>query len=241
MRFLSALLPLLLLCPLSAGTVTSRTVPVVPWDSSSHQQLQLSPAVSRVQCGGRCLRAASCVALAFSSGQCRLLTCASGHTVSAAGLCEPDCPPGTELQAGQCHLQCPSGWSLFNNACYLRVAEKRLWAASEAHCGGLQEGAHLASVHSSQEETFIWDLMTNSSPSNYHIGLEHLASEPAQQFHWVDDTAVSYTNWRSGQPNFDQAQHLGTSVYLSGEAWCDVDMSTTYNFQSVCKFTAGTP
>ena len=234
-------LPLLLLPLLTTAAADGRHFPVLPWDSSDHQQLQLTSAGSLVQCGARCLRwvevgTGPCVALAFSAGQCRLLACPVGHSITD-GVCKPDCPAGTQLQGGQCVVQCPAGWSQSGGACYLRVTEPRSWAASEAHCAAQLSGAHLASIHSAAEEAFVWDLMSDSdaSPVNYHIGFEHLPSEPSKVFHWVDGTSVGYTHWRSDQPNFDQTKRLGTSMYVGGKAWCDIfhDVSS---FQSVCKF-----
>ncbi|KAF0308364.1 Snaclec stejaggregin-A subunit alpha [Amphibalanus amphitrite] len=234
----------LLLFLLSALPVPSsgsgQLLQVVPWDSADHPELALTAAVSPVQCGVRCLRwsgAQPCAALAFSTGQCRLLACPAGHSLTN-GVCAPDCPAGTALENGQCVVQCPAGWVTFGNACYLRVAEARSWAASETHCGAQLSGAHLASVHSAEEETFIWNLMSSNGalPVNYHVGFKHLGTDTAFAFHWVDGTTVVYTNWRTGQPNFDQTLDLGTSMYTSGEAWCDVSYDGSYVFHSICKF-----
>ena len=232
-------LALLVLLPSPGGAASGRLLPVVAWDSADFQQLQQVAAASSVQCGARCLRAAACAGISFSSGgACGLLGCPAGSTLTA-GVCEPDCPAGTVQQAdGSCLVQCATGWTSFGTACYKRVTATYAWGPAETHCASLLAGAHLASVHSAEEENFIWNTMTNNGLTaiNYHVGFKHRGTDAAYVFHWTDGTAVGYTNWRSGQPNFNQAVDLGVSMYSDG-AWCDVDHDgTTYVFQSMCKF-----
>ena len=143
--------------------------------------------------------------------------------------------------AVQCRLQA-AGWSQFNSAWYLRVTEARSWLDSKEHCNAQQEGAHLASILSSEEDTFIWGLMTSNGTTDvhYHIGFEHLPTEPDFTFHWTDDSSVGYTNWYHTNPDYDQTQHLGTSMYTNG-FWYDVYATHDTDFQSICKFNASSP
>uniref|UniRef100_A0AC34F8U9 C-type lectin domain-containing protein n=1 Tax=Panagrolaimus sp. ES5 TaxID=591445 RepID=A0AC34F8U9_9BILA len=49
---------------------------------------------------------------------------------------------------------CSEGWLQFNNSCYLSGSYWYDWQTAENFC--IQLGGHLASVHSSEEERYIW-------------------------------------------------------------------------------------
>jgi hypothetical protein len=57
---------------------------------------------------------------------------------------------------------CPSGWTLFNSYCYLLVpaSANATWANAEQDC--YSKGGHLASVHSTEENTFLINLATTA-------------------------------------------------------------------------------
>jgi hypothetical protein len=51
---------------------------------------------------------------------------------------------------------CPGGWTPFEAHCYLLVVSGATWADAENDCN--RKGGHLASVHSFDENTFIFSL-----------------------------------------------------------------------------------
>uniref|UniRef100_A0A3B1JQ99 C-type lectin domain-containing protein n=1 Tax=Astyanax mexicanus TaxID=7994 RepID=A0A3B1JQ99_ASTMX len=72
------------------------------------------------------------------------------------------------------------------------------WPASEENCVAM--GGHLASVHSSEEHTFIVNLVLNASSSDSAwIGGSDTAQEGA--WVWTDGSAFSYTYWNKGEPS----------------------------------------
>jgi hypothetical protein len=68
---------------------------------------------------------------------------------------------------------CPGGWALFNEHCYLLVESGATWADAETDCN--RKGGHLASVHSFDENTFIYSLQ--SSLTTLWIGATDAAVE----------------------------------------------------------------
>jgi len=52
---------------------------------------------------------------------------------------------------------CPDGWSKFDLSCYRLVYKRLTWSRAEGYCNEL--GGHLASVHSSEENDFIFGLV----------------------------------------------------------------------------------
>jgi hypothetical protein len=72
----------------------------------------------------------------------------------------------------------------------------RAWSAAESACTG--SGYTLASITSSGEQNQLEDALgTFTVP--YWIGLNDVAVEGT--YVWTPSTALSYTNWRSGEPN----------------------------------------
>ncbi|EYC37341.1 hypothetical protein Y032_0801g2419 [Ancylostoma ceylanicum] len=101
----------------------------------------------------------------------------------------------------RCTPHCDSEWTYFvqANSCY-KLFFGQKWDDAEAFC--IEQGGHLASVHSEQENTFVANLArTNEKQSNPHeltwIGLK--ASGNA--WVWSDKTKVDYINWAPKQPD----------------------------------------
>ncbi len=58
---------------------------------------------------------------------------------------------------------CPSGWQKFEGHCYLLVEKFATWANAENDC--ISKGGHLASIHSADENNFIFQLQPSPHPS----------------------------------------------------------------------------
>ncbi len=63
---------------------------------------------------------------------------------------------------------CPVGWELFDGHCYQLVANTATWTEAEEDCN--TKGGHLASIHSEDENTFIFKLWGSSSQYGLWIG-----------------------------------------------------------------------
>jgi hypothetical protein len=62
-----------------------------------------------------------------------------------------------------CHhdrCPCPGGWRLFDGHYYLFVKNDVNWTEAEKDCKN--KGAHLASIHSAAENTFLYSLWSGS-------------------------------------------------------------------------------
>ncbi|VDM40759.1 unnamed protein product [Toxocara canis] len=91
-------------------------------------------------------------------------------------------------------------WTLFNltNSTY-KVLPYDCQATPETYERDCEEeGAHLASIESAEEDQFVASLGTTSCNCK-HIGL-YSASSPQSSFQWRDGSEVKYTNWRAGEP-----------------------------------------
>jgi len=96
---------------------------------------------------------------------------------------------------------CPLGWSHFEGKCFQAVVEKLDWISARAFCKS--EGGELASIHSSQENSFVKDLVRA-------VGIEDLF--------WLggtDSESETVWQWSDGTP-WDYQDHYFTSS--GGEA-----------------------
>ena len=55
---------------------------------------------------------------------------------------------------------CSSGWQEFVGHCYLYVPNSATWTDAENDC--ISKGSHLASIHTAEENTFIYKLQSSS-------------------------------------------------------------------------------
>ena len=62
-------------------------------------------------------------------------------------------------------------------------------------------GGHLATISDSNENDFIYNLITENGFSECYFGFNDMEKEGV--FQWVTDESISYTNWAPGEPNND--------------------------------------
>ena len=91
---------------------------------------------------------------------------------------------------------CPEGWLMFGGKCYGHPKDNKLsWADAESYCQSWSAGAHLASVHSAEEQKFVQD----NFPGNIWLGGSDTNKEGS--WVWSDGTSFRYSDWSSGQPD----------------------------------------
>ncbi|XP_022111143.1 alpha-N-acetylgalactosamine-specific lectin-like [Acanthaster planci] len=115
-------------------------------------------------------------------------------------------------------LDCPPFWTRYGDNCYRFFGLPKKWQSAEDHCQEFftRSGqGHLASIHSSGEDSFLLQLWkTSLVPQTGELGKfvwlggNDLAEEGT--FVWSDGTNMTYQGWRDGQPdNKSVNQHCG--------------------------------
>ncbi|WKY08527.1 hypothetical protein Q1695_007784 [Nippostrongylus brasiliensis] len=111
--------------------------------------------------------------------------------VPTAAVCTPK----------KCTPHCDSEWTYFSqtNSCFKLFFNEK-WDDAEAFC--VEQGGHLASIHSEQENTFVANLArTNKKLTDPNdltwIGLQ----ADGNGWKWSDNTTVNYINWAPKQPD----------------------------------------
>merc|ERR1711902_375799 len=122
---------------------------------------------------------------------------------------------------------CPKGWEGFQNSCYLYENETKTWEAARRHCIDLK--ADLVNIQSGEENDFISNFYSGAV---YWIGLRRNETN-SDSFVWTDGTAMTYSNWQSGQPDNwgTEEEECVVTGYLGPSFWNDVDASTGEKLQ----------
>ncbi|XP_072018497.1 uncharacterized protein [Amphiura filiformis] len=116
----------------------------------------------------------------------------------------------------------------WNGHCYNYVASLKSWCDAEVYCCS-QYGAHLVSIHSSEENDFVKGLIGSDRT---WIGLNDKNTEDA--FEWSDGTQVNYTDWRGNQPNnADGGEDCAHFLDRPSKKWSDFKCHSEMKF--VCK------
>ncbi|KAK7079207.1 hypothetical protein SK128_003943 [Halocaridina rubra] len=90
---------------------------------------------------------------------------------------------------------CEENWTYFNNYCYYYSNYDYSYIATdfdsaEADC--VSKGAHLASIHTPEENDFVFSLLSSDSYSVW-VGITDYGN--SGNIEWSDGTSISFTKW----------------------------------------------
>jgi len=134
----------------------------------------------------------------------------------------------TEILLNAIHqIGCPLGWTELGFNCYKLFEQTLTWGDAENYC--LRKGAHLASVHSAEENNFL----TGLTRELHWLGGNDIAAEG--DWVWSDGSAWTFTNWASGQPDSGAGGQDCLVKNYGGTLWDDDHNYDKFMF--VCKIT----
>ncbi|XP_043566981.1 C-type lectin domain family 19 member A [Chiloscyllium plagiosum] len=125
------------------------------------------------------------------------------------------------LTGGIPAYSCPLFWTEFNGYCFRFFPETKSWAEADLYCAEFSNGfrsAKLASIHSWEENVFVYDLVNSrvpGIPTDIWIGLHDRRMEG--DFEWTDGTTYDYNYWDRNQP--DDGTHLTEEEEDCGQIW----------------------
>ena len=125
---------------------------------------------------------------------------------------------------------CGSTWKQFGSHCYKLFGDKLSWNDAQVRCE--KEGSNLASVHSLEENQFLFNL----SPEGVWIGANDKAKEGT--WVWTDGSAWKLENWRTGEPNNDHGnnEHCAEmKAKVQNGKWNDIQCAGPDYFPFICK------
>ncbi|XP_045626872.1 C-type lectin domain family 19 member A isoform X1 [Ursus americanus] len=100
---------------------------------------------------------------------------------------------------------CPLFWMEFKGHCYRFFPLNKTWAEADFYCSEFSVGrksAKLASIHSWEENVFVYDLVNScvpGIPADIWTGLHDHRQEG--QFEWTDGSSYDYSYWDGSQPD----------------------------------------
>uniref|UniRef100_W5MJM4 C-type lectin domain containing 19A n=2 Tax=Lepisosteus oculatus TaxID=7918 RepID=W5MJM4_LEPOC len=102
-------------------------------------------------------------------------------------------------------IACPLFWTEFGGHCYRFFPLNRSWAEADLYCAEFSNGhksAKLTSIHSWEENVFVYDLVNSripGIPTDIWIGLHDRRQEGTLE--WTDGTPYEYSYWDGNQPD----------------------------------------
>ena len=121
---------------------------------------------------------------------------------------------------------------MFQGVCYKFSLDKKDWDEAEKTCN--HEGAHLTSIFSDKEASFVRCLQDASSVHKTWIG----GKRSGNDFQWIDGNPFDYDNWNTGEPDNLGGDENCIEVYSDPgqtwhDSWNDVPCDVKRNY--VCK------
>ncbi|KAM7228144.1 hypothetical protein R6Z07F_018651 [Ovis aries] len=143
---------------------------------------------------------------------------------------------------------CPLFWMEFKGHCYRFFPLNKTWAEADFYCSEFSIGrksAKLASIHSWEENVFVYDLVNScvpGIPADIWTGLHDHRQEG--KFEWTDGSPYDYSYWDGSQP--DDGVHADPEEEDCVQIWYRPtsalrswnDNTCSRKFPFVCKIAA---
>ncbi|XP_073729807.1 uncharacterized protein [Misgurnus anguillicaudatus] len=111
-------------------------------------------------------------------------------------------------------------WIYYQSSLYFISSEKKSWSESRRYC--IERGADLIIINNKEEQDFI---KNNYANDGLWIGLTNTDWEG--RWKWVDGSTLSYSFWRSGEPNGGRRENC-VLTYSSG--WADYPCNDAFKW-----------
>lgn len=146
------------------------------------------------------------------------------------------------------NANCPPLWTKLGGSCYryfgfprpMRIAERVCAQFTSCSDTGATAVAHLASIATGSENTFLYNLIESVAPelppAPVWIGLNDIVREG--QFTWPDGTQYVYKNWERGHPG-QAADCAAMPGERPGAGWINIGCNEEFSY--ICKMPADVP
>ena len=122
---------------------------------------------------------------------------------------------------------CPEDWYFFDGMCwYFSGTGKIPWQSAQDMCQERSPYANLLSIHSQSDNDFV-QRVSNTNP---WIGLQ---IDSQDDYHWLDDSVVDFTNWKNNEPNNIDTEKCTALSHGNGK-WTSEDCQKDKSF--ICRF-----
>uniref|UniRef100_A0A3Q2U6V3 Galactose-specific lectin nattectin-like n=1 Tax=Fundulus heteroclitus TaxID=8078 RepID=A0A3Q2U6V3_FUNHE len=133
-----------------------------------------------------------------------------------------------EDAAPVCSPPCPPGWTQFGSRCFIFHYQARTWSDAEKFCIAI--GGNLASIHSSDENTFISEMIKRETGSTRDTWIGGYDAVTEKTWLWSDGSSFQFVNWYNNQPdNYRGTQHC-LEINYGGDYWNDMPCTSSMPF-----------
>ncbi|XP_030044142.1 snaclec coagulation factor IX/factor X-binding protein subunit A [Microcaecilia unicolor] len=135
---------------------------------------------------------------------------------------------------------CEEGWYQYQDSCYKPVLRKTNWKDAEDQCNRLSRDTHLASVHSDEENNYIYHLMgklkNHRIGDAYWIGGKRDNKKKNAEFTWTDESKWKYSKFGAGQlDGLNDETYVGSYMEEPDGSVTWNDYPNTFSFPYICK------
>ncbi|XP_078509320.1 snaclec bitiscetin subunit alpha-like [Lissotriton helveticus] len=132
---------------------------------------------------------------------------------------------------------CDPGWVEYKGACYKRINDIVSWPEAESTC--VSQHSHLASIHSEEENDFLYVLM-GKPVDPFHRGAYWIGGHDTfkeAEYMNTDGSKMTIQRFGKGQPdNLGNEDYIGSWFVENGHVnWNDYPL-TPYAFPFACKY-----
>ncbi|XP_077993134.1 macrophage mannose receptor 1-like [Glandiceps talaboti] len=126
-------------------------------------------------------------------------------------------------------------WSSVNDKCYIYVDQWITWDSAQTYCEAM--GADLVIVDNQYVQDYL-EAMSAKFQGITWLGASDTITNVVGSFAWIDGSALTYTNWKSGQPNAQYTTNCAQIYHANDGQWNVQDCTLNRNF--VCQKPEGT-
>ncbi|XP_074840347.1 dromaiocalcin-1-like isoform X2 [Carettochelys insculpta] len=151
------------------------------------------------------------------------------------GPVEPAAP--SAASQGPVAERCREGWRHFFEGCYGYFSHEKTWEEAEIECQQCWSDAHLASIHSAEEERMIADYVKQMNENKRPVWIGFLDRDKNQCWSWTDESQINYTAWDQGQPDSpEKKEHCLVLERPEFKKWHNYSCGDKFPF--LCKHSA---
>jgi len=122
---------------------------------------------------------------------------------------------------------------MVDGQCMQHFAQDKIWTDAETTC--VANGGHLATIESQAQNNWV---VAISAQTRQHVWIG--ATDQFSEGTWtnaVGQTALTFTSWRSGEPNGGSGESCASMPHHWAGKWNDAGCGQTYHF--VCGLGSG--
>uniref|UniRef100_A0A8C8K8N0 C-type lectin domain-containing protein n=1 Tax=Oncorhynchus tshawytscha TaxID=74940 RepID=A0A8C8K8N0_ONCTS len=105
---------------------------------------------------------------------------------------------------------CSTGWFKHGHRCFTYIRTERTWAESEQYC--VFQGANLASIHSTEENHFIQEMIRRQTHDFPRVWIGGQDATQERLWLWSDGSRFYYRDWKENRWNDDVCSRTLPSV-----------------------------